>query len=84
MTEHDAVNHPAHYTQERIECIDAMEEALGTDAVIGFCLGNMFKYMWRYSGKNGQEDVEKACWYFNRYKQLINKLEDTDDTGDEV
>ena len=28
-SENDAVNHPSHYTQGGIECIDAMKSALG-------------------------------------------------------
>lgn len=69
----DPVNHPSHYTQGKVECIDAMEQALGTEVVKGFCLGNTFKYLWRHTAKNGQEDVEKAVWYFDRYKQILNR-----------
>lgn len=38
------VNHPSHYNQGKIECIDAMESAYGTEAVIMFCMCNAFKY----------------------------------------
>ncbi len=36
----DNVNHPKHYETGRFECIEVMEEALGTEAVKGFCLCN--------------------------------------------
>lgn len=71
--ENDPVNHPSHYTQGKVECIDAMEQALGTEVVKGFCLGNTYKYLWRHADKNGDEDIEKAVWYFSRYKQILNR-----------
>ncbi len=69
----DPVNHPSHYTQGKVECIDAMEQALGTEVVKGFCLGNTYKYLWRHADKNGDEDIKKAVWYFSRYKQILNR-----------
>lgn len=63
----DNINHPAHYTQGGIECIDAIEAAVselsGIDAV---CTGNAIKYLWRWKQKNGIEDLKKARWYINR------------------
>lgn len=63
----DSVNHPAHYTQGGIECIDAVEAAVsdlsGIEAV---CTGNAIKYLWRWKRKNGIEDLKKARWYINR------------------
>ena len=69
------VNHPSHYNQGKIECIDAMESAYGTKAVIEFCRCNAFKYQWR-AGKKGSlaEDIAKAQWYQNKMVELINKL----------
>jgi hypothetical protein len=62
----DNVNHPSHYTQGKIECIDAIAEAtkhlLGIAAV---CVANIIKYVWRYPFKNGLEDLYKARWYLN-------------------
>lgn len=72
-TADDPVDHPSHYTQGKVECIDAMEEALGTEVVKGFCLGNTYKYLWRHADKNGDEDIKKAVWYFSRYKQILNR-----------
>ena len=66
------VEHPSHYTQGGIECIDAMESAFGKEAVKNFCICNAFKYIWRFKSKNGIEDVDKAIWYLNKYKQYEN------------
>lgn len=70
----DMVNNPPHYTQGGIECIDAMEAAYGTEAVIMFCMCNAFKYQWRFNAKNGREDILKCQWYQNKMVQLQNKL----------
>lgn len=72
----DNVNHPAHYTQGGIECIDAIEAAVselsGIEAV---CTGNAIKYLWRWKQKNGVEDLKKARWYIDR---LIAEREKND------
>lgn len=67
----DAVNHPSHYTSGGIECIDAMLSAYGRDVVMGFCLGNAFKYQFRCLHKNNEiQDLDKAKWYIDKYKEL--------------
>ena len=63
----DAVNHPAHYTQGGIECIDAIEAAtIDKSGIEAVCVGNVLKYLWRYEAKGGRQDVEKARWYLQR------------------
>lgn len=61
------VNHPSHYTQGGVECIDALESAtadlIGIEAV---CTANAIKYLWRWKHKNGVEDLQKAMWYIQR------------------
>lgn len=66
------VNHPEHYNQGDIECIDAMISAFGKETVACFCIVNAFKYNWRSHSKNGIEDIDKAIWYLNKYKELTN------------
>jgi predicted transcriptional regulator len=68
----EKVNSPAHYNNGKIECIDAIESMLTKEEFTGFLRGNILKYQWRYNLKNGIEDMEKAEWYFNRLKKLIN------------
>lgn len=67
----NSVNHPSHYNQGGIECIDAMISAFGNEKVADFCIINAFKYIWRYTHKNGKEDIDKALWYMNKYKELV-------------
>ena len=43
----DNVNHPFHYETGKYECIDVMIEAIGKEAVMGFCMCNAFKYIYR-------------------------------------
>jgi polyferredoxin len=62
---HDSVNHPSHYTAGGIECIDCIKAALGKN-FIGFLIGNVIKYSYRYKDKNGVEDLKKARWYLDR------------------
>lgn len=68
LTVSDPVNHPAHYTNGGIECIDAIASALSahTDPMDAFLTGQVLKYMWRWPLKNGKEDLEKARFYLNR------------------
>lgn len=58
----DPVNHPEHYTwlPGDIEVIDITES-------LGFCLGNVIKYVLRADHKGRPlEDLQKAAWYLNR------------------
>jgi hypothetical protein len=61
----DSVNHPSHYTQGKIECIDYI-----LDKRMGYLLGNATKYITRCElkngGKNRIEDLKKAIFYINK------------------
>ena len=60
---------PKHYRSKKYECIEFSRQ-------MPFNLGNAFKYVWRYTDKNGTEDLDKAAWYIKDY--LANcKLKDT-------
>ncbi len=70
----DNVNHPFHYCQGGVECIDALKAAtVGKTGIEAVCVANVIKYLFRYENKNGLEDVKKAQWYINR---LIQELEE--------
>ena len=56
-----------------LEAIEAMASMLSIDELRGYLRGNSFKYRWRYTHKNGIEDLKKAQWY---EKKLL-KLEET-------
>lgn len=75
----DNVNHPSHYTQGDIECIDAIKAAtVGKTGIEAACVANVIKYLWRYEAKNGVEDVRKAKWYIDRLiKELTSERTDS-------
>jgi len=77
---HDPVNSPSHY-QGAIECIEAIEASMSNEAFKGMLKGNILKYIWRYEGKNGLEDLRKAQWYLER---LIHAVECEGDTAQRV
>ncbi len=69
----DMVNHPSHYTQGGIECIDALEAAtINLKGIEAVCTANAIKYLWRWKEKGGIEDLEKSKWYIDR---LVKKME---------
>ena len=71
----ETVEHPQHYNQGNIECIDAMLAAFGITEVIAFCKLNAFKYIWRAEDKlNTLEDLKKAAWYIDKTIELTEKL----------
>ena len=61
----DNVNQPAHYTQQPVECIEFTQH-------MNFCMGNAFKYVWRYADKNGVEDLKKAQWYLAKLIEEVD------------
>lgn len=73
----DNVNHPDHYggkdnVYEAIKAIEAWN--------LGFCLGNVVKYLSRAGKKAGAltlEDLKKARWYLDREIQNLEKEERT-------
>lgn len=79
MINYDSVEHPKHYTDGNIEVIDYIE-----DKNLGFCLGNVIKYVTRAGKKKSAdktekekeiEDLNKARWYLNRrIKELEENL----------
>lgn len=69
---HDAVNHPVHYTSHPagIECIQVTEH-------MTFNLGNVVKYVWRFDGKGGVQDLKKAAWYLQREIERLERDNET-------
>ena len=60
-----------HYSNLAIEPIDFI-----TANNLGFCEGNIVKYITRWKAKNGIEDLKKARWYIDF---LIESLENETD-----
>jgi len=70
----DTVNHPSHYTQGKIECIDAMREALGLEGFVAHCRACAIKYSWRAGLKDDTaQDLRKGAFYLTRAAQEIEK-----------
>ncbi len=66
----DLVNHPPHYKAGEIECIEAIEAALG-DGFKYYLQGSIIKYIWRYEHKgNPLQDLHKAGWYLERLTDI--------------
>ena len=81
-TTNNAVDHPSHYTDGNIECIDYIKDKLTAEEFQGFCKGNALKYISRAGKKNPDkynEDLEKAIWYLNK---AINERGNTDEDND--
>lgn len=77
-TESDVVNHPSHYCRDGgMESIDEMVSVFGVEAVRHFCICNVWKYRYRASSKNGEEDLKKSDWYMKKYIELGEMLDGT-------
>ena len=62
----DSVDHPPHYNNNKIECIDYLEDSLG-DGFEYYLEGNVKKYLHRWRYKNEPvEDLRKARWYLEK------------------
>lgn len=67
----DNINHPSHYKHAGIETIDVIEAWS-----LGFCLGNVVKYISRAGSKPGNtelDDLKKARWYLDREIARLEK-----------
>lgn len=68
----DNVNHPAHYTDGKIEVIDFIE-----DKNLNYHRGNAVKYIARAGKKDPAkeiEDLQKASWYINREIDRLQQM----------
>jgi hypothetical protein len=65
----DDVNHPTHYTDGSIECIEAIEAQLTAEEFRGYLKGNIAKYIWREKHKGGTKSLKKGQWYLDRLVQ---------------
>lgn len=74
----DMVNHPAHYKSETgLETIDVIEAfTFDLKGIEATDTGNVLKYMCRWKGKNGLEDLKKARWYLNHLINHVEKLKE--------
>lgn len=74
----DMVNHPPHYKSETgLEAIDVIEAfTFDLKGIEATDTGNILKYMCRWKGKNGLEDLKKARWYLDHLINHVEKLKE--------
>ena len=66
------VNHPDHYTSVKVECIEAVQAAMSSVEYMGYCKGNVMKYLWRYRLKGKpNEDIGKALFYLKEIERIL-------------
>ncbi len=68
------VNHPPHYNDGGVECIDYIKQQLGA-SFPSYMEGSIIKYIHRHKYKDANiQDLEKAAWYLDKliehYKNL--------------
>lgn len=74
ITQHDApikYDSPDYYKGKTMQVFDVLNEFLSVEANQGFYVGNIIKYVVRFKGKNGKEDLLKARNYLDK---LIDSL----------
>lgn len=59
------IKHPDYYANKQIEVIDYIKDTLTEEEYIGFCIGNVIKYISRWRKKGGVNDLKKALYYLN-------------------
>jgi hypothetical protein len=71
--EDDDVEHPVHYNNGNVECIEAIEAASSKKEFEGYLRGNVIKYIWRFRYKDGEKDLRKAKWYLEKLISFLEK-----------
>ena len=79
-TYNDSISSPHHYApgNGKKECIDIIKTLLGNETCKHFMLANVYKYAFRYTMKNGLEDLKKARRYVEMYSRMYPQLYDTE------
>lgn len=63
QAEFDSVYKPKHYADKEIEPICYIRSTLTVEEFVGYCIGNVLKYVSRWRKKGGLEDLKKADTY---------------------
>lgn len=72
MSEFDPVNNPSHYLKAAV-----LIQPIELTARLNSCLGQALNYIFRAPYKNNEEeDLKKAIFYFEKYKELIEGKKD--------
>ena len=72
------VARPPHYQSETgLEVIDVIEAfTFDLKGIEATDTGNVIKYICRWKGKNGLQDLKKARWYLEHLIEHVEKLEE--------
>ena len=66
---------PRHYRMGEVECIQAMESALGPRNMLEFFRGQIIKYAWRFHYKDDAlTNARKLLWYAERLAATQEEL----------
>ena len=76
VKESNNVVHPNHYNRTSVEAIDTIKGMSTTSEYRGFLIGNVVKYISRYSMKNGIEDIKKARYYLDLLEKDLEERKD--------
>lgn len=71
---YDKVLKPEHYTLNKIETLDYIDDNLGEN-IEYYYIGNVIKYVSRYRHKGGVQDLQKAKFYLDRLIKKMSKEE---------
>lgn len=66
--EPNMIEHPPHYNAGKFETIDVIEDVVKNykDSFVGYCIGNVLKYLSRSPFKGTfLQDLKKAQYYLN-------------------
>ena len=67
------IENPSHYQIfDGLESVDVVRALQSKEEYMGWCEGNLLKYLFRWKKKNGLEDLKKARVYLN---WLISEVE---------
>ena len=65
-----------HYSNGSVECIDGLRASMSDEQFIGFCKGNVMKYLWRFEHKgNPLADLQKAADYLEWLRKAVDRRE---------
>lgn len=71
---YDQVNHPPHYNNGGIECIDYIKQQLGS-GFKNYLIGSIIKYVHRHEYKDQNiQDLQKARWYLDKLIDYYENL----------
>jgi hypothetical protein len=63
-----------HYVGKAVQPWEVMEAWMPREAFIGFLEGNVIKYLARWRGKGGLQDLAKAAHYLEKLRDVMGEI----------